>query len=69
VLEVVLRTPAGVHEEDVAVVVGPQQLELLEAGRLLDVARPGREAGDELVAASRRDRDGVDLHDTHGGRL
>ena len=49
VLEVLLGAPARVHEEHVAVVGRPQQLERLEAGHLRHFAGAVREPLDELV--------------------
>src|SRR5437763_1858549 len=64
--EVVLRAPARQHEAVVAVVVGPQQLEALEALRARHLAGAHREALRELLEALSRDGDGVDLDDGHG---
>ena len=50
-VEVGLGPPAGVDEEDVAVVGRAQQLEGLEARRLRHFAGPGGEALDQLVGA------------------
>ena len=64
VLEVVLRRPARVHEERVAVVGGLEQLERLEARRLRHLTGPRREAPHQLVGPLLRHRDRVDLDDS-----
>lgn len=64
-LEVLLRAPARQHEADLAVVVGPQQLERLEARGARDTARARGEATLELVEVLPRHGDRVDLDDAH----
>jgi hypothetical protein len=65
-LEVLLGAPAREHETDEPIVVGPQQLEALEALVLLDPAGTRGEAALELVEPVAGNGDGVDLDDAHG---
>src|SRR3954447_10564103 len=64
-----LAAPAGVDEVLVGALQGTEQLEPLEPGGLLDGAGPATEALLEAVLLVARDRDGVDLHDTHEAPL
>src|SRR3954470_13275918 len=66
-LEVLLRPPAGQDQADLAVVVGPQQLERLEALGARHLAGPVREPLRELVEAVARHGYRVDLDDAHAG--
>jgi ribosomal protein S18 acetylase RimI-like enzyme len=65
-LEVLLGAPAGEDEADLTVVVGPQQLEPLESGGLLDLARTRGKPVRELIETFTWNGDGVDLDDRHG---
>ncbi len=67
-LEVGFGAPPGEHQAELALVVGTEQLESLEAVGLVDSPRPRGEPPLELVEAIPRDGDGVDLDDAHDAR-
>src|SRR3954453_8126685 len=68
-LEVVLGSPLREDEADLALVVGAQELEPLEAVGARHPAGSGGEAVLELGEAVTRHGDRVDLHDAHGAIL
>src|SRR5581483_7052381 len=64
-VERLVVTPAGVDEPRLPAVGGTEQLELLEALGLFDLAGARREPACQLVGAVDGDGDGIDLDDGH----